>query len=281
MRANVFRDVDPLASGATTVNRERGRSSWVEITNDSTRAERTLAIVREYAERMDDPDRAATVWRASTSAGSDDAPEGDVSGWVDEERIAGDASLAELSRQPRFTPSTTPARVTNPEEVEGLVDGLFPPALRAEGDSYGVQTWILIDTEGTVVAATISRPSAYAALDRAALEVAKGMRFTPAENRQGVVPVWVRKEIACRSVARTESRERSIRTGVIPLDRRADRPSSPTPSVGGSVDGDVPCRRRTDPWRLRDGTIPVPAAPAANTSAVSWRPRVAPCGKPT
>jgi periplasmic protein TonB len=67
----------------------------------------------------------------------------------------------------------------------------YPPLLRDAGIGGTPVVWFLIDEDGRVLRTQLSRPSGYAALDEAALAVARMMRFSPALNRDRRVQVWV------------------------------------------------------------------------------------------
>jgi TonB family protein len=79
---------------------------------------------------------------------------------------------------------SVPARLQNRDEVVRLVRDHYPPHLRRQGFGGTVVLSLLIDEHGLVREATPIRPSAFAELDAAALQVAAGMRFTP-EQRLG------------------------------------------------------------------------------------------------
>ena len=100
-----------------------------------------------------------------------------------------DTSL--LSRAPVFTPFTVAPRLRNNEEVARLLERSYPPLLRNAGIGGEVAVWFLLDETGAVRKTQVDRNSGYPALDQAALSVAAVMAFTPAMNRDRVVPVWV------------------------------------------------------------------------------------------
>jgi TonB family protein len=108
--------------------------------------------------------------------------------------------LAELARQPTFTPMTQRPELRNQSEVQQALVRNYPPLLRDAGIGGEPVVWLLIDDEGRVVKAQLSRPSAHPALDEAALAIAAVMQFSPGRNRDQRVPVWL--EIPIRFIAR-------------------------------------------------------------------------------
>ncbi|MEJ2502602.1 MAG: energy transducer TonB [Gemmatimonadota bacterium] len=94
------------------------------------------------------------------------------------------------SDTPFFTPTLRP-RLLNEGEIRGTLTRFYPPVLRDAGIGGTVHVWFFLDETGRVVKTQIDRSSGYADLDAAALEVADRMEFSPAENRDRKVPVWV------------------------------------------------------------------------------------------
>jgi protein TonB len=92
---------------------------------------------------------------------------------------------------PSFTPHTVKPRLINLADVERALVREYPPLLRDAGIGGTVTVWLFIDAEGRVANTKIDKESGYAQLDEAAREVASIMRFTPAQNRDLKVPVWV------------------------------------------------------------------------------------------
>ena len=66
-----------------------------------------------------------------------------------------------------------------------------PAQLRDAGIEGAPEVWVHIDDQGTVIDTRIYKSSDVEALDAAALEVAKVMRFTPARNGDQPVAIWV------------------------------------------------------------------------------------------
>lgn len=92
---------------------------------------------------------------------------------------------------PRFTPFTVAPRIENRLEVVTAIEEAYPEALKAAGIGGTVRVYFFIDDEGVARDVRIDRRSEYRAIDRAALEVARQYRFTPALNRGEPVAVWV------------------------------------------------------------------------------------------
>jgi len=106
-----------------------------------------------------------------------------------------DDAEADLSAAPVFTPMTVRPEIRNRREVELALLRKYPSFLRNAGIGGQVIVWFFISEEGTVLDRRVSESSGYAALDAAALEVADVFRFSPALNRDQVVPVWIQLPI--------------------------------------------------------------------------------------
>jgi TonB family protein len=83
-----------------------------------------------------------------------------------------------------------PEILNAPKIVRAMVQA-YPPVLRDSGIGGTVVVFFLIDEAGQVGNAVLERSSGHAALDQAALEIARLYRFRPALNRDQVLPVWV------------------------------------------------------------------------------------------
>lgn len=97
----------------------------------------------------------------------------------------------DISAAPVFTPYTVGPRYTNAAEVRRALEREYPPLLRDAGIGGTVEVNFFIDENGEVQNAVVSTSSGHTALDEAALRVAPVFDFTPAMNRDKVVPVWV------------------------------------------------------------------------------------------
>ncbi|MGD2068731.1 MAG: TonB family protein [Gemmatimonadota bacterium] len=102
----------------------------------------------------------------------------------------------EMAREPTFTPYTLAPKLVNVPEVQRALEVAYPPLLRDAGVAGTARVYFFIDADGRVADARIDESSGHEALDRAALEVARTMQFTPALNEDRPVPVWIGLPIA-------------------------------------------------------------------------------------
>ncbi len=98
---------------------------------------------------------------------------------------------ANISASPAFTPFTVRPGIINRDEVRAALEREYPPLLRDAGIGGTVRTWFFIDEEGVVKNQVVANTSGHEALDQAALRVAPLIKFTPALNRDQVVPAWL------------------------------------------------------------------------------------------
>ena len=103
-----------------------------------------------------------------------------------------DEGEADLSAAPVFTPMTVQPEIRNRREVEAALMREYPSILRSSGIGGQVIVWFFISKEGSVLDRRIFESSGFAQLDEAALKVADVFQFTPALNRDKIVPVWIR-----------------------------------------------------------------------------------------
>jgi periplasmic protein TonB len=101
----------------------------------------------------------------------------------------------DLAAAPVFTPMTVQPKLLNGPEVERQIAKVYPPLLRDAGIGGKTKVWFFIDETGRAVKWQVNTPSGYDALDAAALKVAPVLRFTPAQNQDKKVPVWVSIDI--------------------------------------------------------------------------------------
>lgn len=133
-----------------------------------------VAVATEMAE---DITIAPTTWEYSPVEDLPPPPEGEAT--------------ADLAAGPTFTPYTVKPELRNLAEVRQALEREYPPLLRESGVGGAVYVWFFIDETGRVVRTQLKQSSGHAALDRAALEVADIMEFSPALNRDQRVKVWV------------------------------------------------------------------------------------------
>jgi TonB family protein len=97
--------------------------------------------------------------------------------------------------EPAYFAHDVEPRLTNGNEVLGLLHGLYPESLKSEGVGGRVMLWLHVDESGAVTEMKIHTSSGQDELDAAAQEVAASMRFTPAENNGEPVSVWIAQPI--------------------------------------------------------------------------------------
>lgn len=86
-----------------------------------------------------------------------------------------------------LAPHDSKPQLTNPIEVRSLFMKRYPPALRDAGVGGTVEVSLLVDASGVPTDVRVVRGSGHPDLDRATVEVQRGLRFRPA--RQGRCPV--------------------------------------------------------------------------------------------
>ena len=100
-------------------------------------------------------------------------------------------TTVDIAAAPTFTPMTVRPEIRNRSAVIQAMERGDPPILRDAGIGGQVLVWFFINEQGRVVDNRIANSSGNAQLDEAALRVASVYEFTPALNRDQVVPVWV------------------------------------------------------------------------------------------
>jgi TonB family protein len=106
--------------------------------------------------------------------------------------------LGDLLDGPAYTPYTERPDITNRSEVFRALEREYPPLLRDAGIGGSARVWFLVDARGVVRKIQIDESSGHEALDDAAIRVAEVIRFTPARNREKLVPVWISLPITFR-----------------------------------------------------------------------------------
>jgi TonB family protein len=104
-------------------------------------------------------------------------------------------SGASPSDRPSFIPYDTPPRLRNSAQVEQSLRRYYPRNLKDAGVGGRVELWLYVNDQGLVEKSQVKISSGNAQLDEAAGRVASEMRFTPAQNRDKVVAVWVHQSI--------------------------------------------------------------------------------------
>jgi TonB family protein len=100
-------------------------------------------------------------------------------------------AVVAIGETPSFTPFTVAPVVQNRDEVARALEREYPALLRDAGVGGRAIVWIRLDETGTVRDVQINTSSGQPSLDEAALKVGQIMKFSPAMNRDKVVPVWV------------------------------------------------------------------------------------------
>jgi TonB family protein len=100
--------------------------------------------------------------------------------------------------EPSFTPMSVRPQLVNVEGVQQALLREYPATLRDAGIGGAPVIWIHINELGVVDGTRVYETSGYEALDRAAMNVALAMQFSPALNRDQRVPVWVQIPIRFR-----------------------------------------------------------------------------------
>jgi TonB family protein len=90
-----------------------------------------------------------------------------------------------------FTPMTVHPQVANVAEVQEALRREYPATLRNAGIGGSVIVNLFVDADGRVQNKVIERSSRNDQLDQAALTIVNEMRFSPAQNRDQRVAVWV------------------------------------------------------------------------------------------
>ena len=105
--------------------------------------------------------------------------------------VQGRGEVVAIGETPSFTPFTVAPVVQNRDDVARTLEREYPPVLRDAGVGGRVIVWLRLDEQGIVQDVQINTSSGHPALDQAALLVGQIMKFSPAMNRDKVVPVWV------------------------------------------------------------------------------------------
>lgn len=94
-------------------------------------------------------------------------------------------------RVPSFTPFTVAPVLQNRDAIAAEIERAYPTLLRDAGLRGRAQVWLLIDENGVVRMTEINTSSGYPDLDQTWLRIACLMRFSPAQNEDRAVSVWV------------------------------------------------------------------------------------------
>jgi TonB family protein len=103
----------------------------------------------------------------------------------------GARSTEDLAESPTFTPFTLQPDIKNRAAAVRAIGDEYPPLLRDAGVGGTATVWFFIDETGRVQRVRLNESSGHDALDEAALRVGLRIEFTPAQNGDKPVPVWI------------------------------------------------------------------------------------------
>ena len=86
---------------------------------------------------------------------------------------------------------TTPPQLLNRDELQPLVERLYPAELRGAGVGGRPVVLLRIAADGSVERREVLRTSSFATMDSAALELTRSMRFAPGRDGDRAVALWV------------------------------------------------------------------------------------------
>ncbi len=95
------------------------------------------------------------------------------------------------AEQPTFVAYDTPPVLENGGEIHQVLMRAYPSELKNAGIGGRVEMWLYVDLSGAVANHELKTSSGNEALDRAAAEVVRQMRFRPARNQGEPTAVWV------------------------------------------------------------------------------------------
>jgi TonB family protein len=171
---------------------ESGAVTDLRIDETSGHQELDAAALRVAGEMAFDPalngDEPVAVWIALPIAFGRPADEG---GARASKAPPPPVDRATLGDEPTFTPYTVAPNLRNRAVTAQALEAEYPPELRGAGIGGTARVWFFIDESGGVADARLQESSGHAAIDEAALRVARTMEFSPALNRDAPVPVWV------------------------------------------------------------------------------------------
>jgi TonB family protein len=101
------------------------------------------------------------------------------------------APTENITSEPTFTPYTVKPELKNRAAVARVLADQYPRVMRERGLGGTVQLWVLIDSVGKVIKSQVNVSSGNEFLDKAAIKVADAMQFTPAQNLDRKVSIWI------------------------------------------------------------------------------------------
>lgn len=177
--------VAPVFRFTPALNRDQPVPVWVSLPITFTTGSRAEEADVEAARRAAAELEAVVAERRAAAERAD----------AEAEAAGAGGTEVDISAQPVFTPYTVKPDYVNAAEVMRALEREYPPLLRNAGIGGTTVVWFFIDETGEVQRQEVATSSGHEALDEAALRVAPVFRFTPALNRDRVVPVWVQLPI--------------------------------------------------------------------------------------
>ena len=106
-----------------------------------------------------------------------------------------EAETADISQAPQFVVHTVRPKLLNESEVNRVLEREYPALLKDAGIGGTTTVWMFIDEEGVVQNQQVKVSSGHAGLDNAALKIVTVARFSPAQNRDKTVALWISMDI--------------------------------------------------------------------------------------
>lgn len=156
----------------------------------------------------------------------------------DPTRAAAADTIPVALRNPAFTPYEVRPELIDRAVTAGILQSVYPTALRDAGIEGTTVLWTFIDAAGAVRDTRVATPSGHPEIDAAAEAAMLQVRFTPAMNGGEPVPVWIQLPVTF-------------------MNRRAGAERG-APGTPAAPDHPVPAER-----------APVPTSPEARASTTS------------
>lgn len=101
------------------------------------------------------------------------------------------ATLEPINDPPVYVERDVDAELLNRDELLQLMRNSYPKNLKKPGIDGEVGIWVFVNGSGEVKSTRFDRRSRYSEFNETAMEIAKQMRFTPAERNGRPVATWV------------------------------------------------------------------------------------------
>ena len=106
-----------------------------------------------------------------------------------------EAETTDISQAPQFVVHTVRPKMLNQPEVNRVLQREYPALLKDSGIGGTTTVWLFIDEEGIVQNQLVKVPSGHTGLDNAALKIVTVARFSPAQNRDKTVALWIELDV--------------------------------------------------------------------------------------